>query len=454
MLARLLTPDQFGVYAVALTVQVMLQMITGLGLGAPLIRTDDPERLAPTVATLALASGVVLCGAMALSAGSAAELIGVPAAAPVILVLSLTMLLSGIAVVPYNLLGRNFEQKKMFAANGLDFAVSSTLSIVLVVLGMGPMALAISRVVAQSCSTVMMFVLSEWRPRFGYDRSLAGPALWFGLQAASACFLSVVLLNIDNVVIARVAGQTALGFYALAFNVSNWPMNAIGQGIKYVSLAVFSESMRRRARGGITDRDPSLAAAVTFAWAAAAPVGVSLAVLSVPLIRVLYGDRWIPSAAALAALAVFGALRVVFMLFDDYLLAQGHPRIVIILQVLWVIALTPAMVAGTHFFGIAGGGWSHVIVSVVVMLPAYLLSARTAGADVLAVARVLIPPVLAAVPCWFAARGILHYFGTSTFTLVVGSVAVVLVYLGLIHRWIIRMWQSVHQEGAIMARGA
>jgi lipopolysaccharide exporter len=452
VLARFLTPGEFGVYAVALTVQTILQMLAPLGLGAVLIRTKDPERLAPTVATLALIGGAVLCGAMALCSGLAADLIRVPDAAPVIAVLSLTMLLSGVAVVPFTLLARNFEQKKLFAAYGGEFVVGTVLSIVLVVIGLGPMGLAISRVAAQSCSTAMLFVLSKWRLRFGFDRSEAGPALSFGLQAASATFLSVVLLNIDNVVIARVAGQAALGFYALAFNVGNWPMTTLGVGIKYVAYPAFSESARRRTSRGVTDRDPSLAVGVTFAWAAVVPVGISLAVLSVPLIRVLYGDRWIPSAAVLAALGVFGALRVVFMLCDDYLLAYGHARTLVLLQVLWVAALTPAMVVGTHRFGIAGGGWSHVIVSVIVMLPAYLLSARRAGADVWAVVRVFVPPVLATVPCWFAARWVSESFGTPILALVCGGVTAALLYVGLIHRWTIRMWQSVHQDGAAPTR--
>src|SRR5262249_39482705 len=149
------------------------------------------------------------------------------------------------------------------------------------------------------------------------------PALRFGLQTSSAWLFAAVLLNIDNVVVARVAGGVALGFYALAFNVSNWPISVLGEGIRKVSLPAFSESMRRQTSGGITDRVSSLIVGVRFAWAAAVPAGISLAVLSVPLIRVLYGDRWAPSAAVLAALGVFGALRVLFMLFDDYLLAHG-----------------------------------------------------------------------------------------------------------------------------------
>ena len=57
VLARLLTPEQFGVYAIALTVQAVLMTLADLGLSADLVRSDDPERRAPSVGLLGLVSG-------------------------------------------------------------------------------------------------------------------------------------------------------------------------------------------------------------------------------------------------------------------------------------------------------------------------------------------------------------------------------------------------------------
>ncbi|MFC7448772.1 oligosaccharide flippase family protein [Rhodococcus daqingensis] len=448
VLARLLTPEQFGVYAVALTVTTILITLADLGLGAVLLRADDPERLAPTVATLGLLAGTLLAGGMALSSGIVAAAFGIPDAAPVIAVLSLSLLLGGIAVVPYSLLLRNFEQNKLFATSVVEFAVGTVVSIGLVLLGLGPMALALARIAAQCTSTAMQFVLARWRPRVGFDRAVAGPALRFGLQASSAAVLSVVLMNIDNMVIARIAGDVSLGFYALAFNIASWPMTAIGQAVRSVSIQAFAESERQRVVRGNAGRDPSLAVGTTFAWAAAVPVGTLLAVLSVPLIGVLYGGRWIPASAALAALGAFGALRVLLTVIDYYLLARGAAGTVAWIQVLWIVALTPAMVAGTYLFGITGGGWSHMIIGVCVMLPVYLVAAQRAGADVSAVVRGLIPPVLAAVPCWYAARWVASSFETPLLGLTCGGITGVVVYLGLIHRWIMRVWQSIHRPSA------
>src|SRR6478752_1959558 len=242
VLARLLTPEVFGIYAVALAVQSILMTLADLGLSADLVRSRDPGRREPTVATLSLGSGVLLTALMAALASPLADAMGTPQAAPVIVVLSGTLILSSAGVVPYARLQRRFGQRELFASGAVDFVVSTGVTLVLVLAGMGPMALAIARLVAQASATAVQFILSRTRPQFGFDRSIAGPALRFGLPLAGANLLSWALLNVDNIVIARAAGEVALGFYVLAFNVSSWPMTAIGTAIRSVSLAAFSRT--------------------------------------------------------------------------------------------------------------------------------------------------------------------------------------------------------------------
>ena len=135
--------------------------------------------------------------------------------------------------------------------------MSTGVTLVLVLAGMGPMALAIARLVAQASATAVQFILSRTRPQFGFDRSIAGPALRFGLPLAGANLLSWALLNVDNIVIARAAGEVALGFYVLAFNVSSWPMTAIGTAIRSVSLAAFSRTTADRDVAGDHNQDPA-----------------------------------------------------------------------------------------------------------------------------------------------------------------------------------------------------
>jgi PST family polysaccharide transporter len=435
ILARLLTPSAFGVFAVALTIQSILMTLADLGLSTDLIRSRDWARKVPTASTLGLASGIVLAAVMCAVAAPLAMAMSAPAATPVIAVMSLTLVLSGLGVAPNAALQRNFDQKKLFACAGADFAVGTSATLLLVAVGMGPLALAVGRILAQAAATALQFRLSGTRPRFGLDRGLVKPLLRFGLPLAAANLLSWLLLNIDNIVIARIAGEVALGFYVLAFNVSNWPMNAIGTAIRSVSLAAFSRmNLERSDNGGAVDA--GLSKAVAVAWAAALPAGTLLAVLSTPLVTLLYGEQWTPSAAILAALGFFGALRVVFDLMATYLMAHGAAKEVFWIQALWIVALTPLAIMLTTSFGPQGTAWAHVVVGTLVILPAYLWVLRRVGADLPALLKVLWPPPLAAAGGWISADMVARQFANPAVAVILGGAAGVLTYAALAFRWL------------------
>ena len=225
VLARLLAPREFGVYAVALTVQVILMTVADLGLSADLIRTPEPERRAPTVASLGLCSGISLAVISAATSAPLAGLLGSPESAPVIVVLSLTLALAGVGVVPFAMMQRRFMQKEFFFIAVVDFCVSTPLTLLLVFADYGAMSLAIGRVAAQSISVALQFYLSGTRPRFGFDRGVSRSVLQFGLPVAGANLLSWAALSLDNAVIANMAGATDW-VLCPGSDISSWPMTS------------------------------------------------------------------------------------------------------------------------------------------------------------------------------------------------------------------------------------
>jgi PST family polysaccharide transporter len=432
ILARLLAPEAFGVYAIALTVQSVLLTLADLGMSVDLVRAEDPARRAPTVATVSLLSGIVLALSMSLTSGPVATLLGASDADSVIVVLSWTLVISAAGVVPYALLQRDFQQRKLFVSSVGDFVTGSSVTMVLILLGMGPMALAIGRLAAQGVATGLQFVFARVCPRFHFDRAIARSALAYGVPLAGANLLSWALLNIDNVAIARIAGTTQLGLYVLAFNVSSWPMTAIGQAVRSVSLAGFSRASRHEGDGGFVT-------ALSLTWAAALPAGVLLAALAQPLVNLLYGAKWGASATVLVALGLFGALRVALDLIATYLMARGAARPVLYVQIVWFVALIPAVVLATHWKGVAGAGWSHVAVAALVILPAYVLPLRASGVPVRSLVSAMWLPTLASVPTWWVAHAVASAVDGSFAALAVGGVAGGVVYLALCYRWVRRL---------------
>ena len=169
----------------------------------------------------------------------------------------------------------------------------------------------------------------------------------------------------DQIVVGRMLGPTALGFYVLAFNLSQWPVLVFSQPLRNVAPATFSrlqhepDAMRSALRGIV-----GLLAAVTF------PVCLLLAGAAGPIIGFVYGSVWAPAAGVLAWLGVLAAFKILYELAYDYLVVIGASRAILALQIVTLASLIPALIAGVLASGIAGAAAAQVVVAAGVMLPA------------------------------------------------------------------------------------
>lgn len=458
LLAHLLAPRDFGVYAVGLTVLAVLSAMSELGFTADLVRSGNIATRAPTVMTI----GLVFSLCLALTTWAAAEplatALGSSDAAPVLSVLSLCLVLSGVSSAPMAILQRRFQQGRQLAADALSFAISTALLLLMIQWDWGVMSLAWSRVGAQLVAVVAMCLLSGYRPRFGLDMHVARESLRFGLPLTAANLLSWALLSIDNVVIGRTLGGTALGLYVLAFNISSWPMSALGQAIRAVALPAFArlhhpgheksetpgesdEHLRR-------DGGRALRVSVALTWSASLPIGVMLSVLATPLVLTVYGSRWEGAAPALVALAAFGALRPLFDVFATFLISRGRTTPVLAVQIVWALLLVPSTVIGIRLGGIAGAGWAHVAVSAGVILPMYLGLVRFEIDGVRDLLCMTLRPLAAVVPAAACSWLIVDAIDRAWIALLCGGAAGVTVYMLPLIGWLKRVPKELEQPSS------
>ena len=170
----------------------------------------------------------------------------------------------------------------------------------------------------------------------------------FSAPLAVANLVSWLLITLDNLIVSRELSPVALGFYVLAFNVSSWPMSAVGQAVRVVALPAFSDT------DSAEQRNDGLVRSIGPVVLVACFMGLGLATLAGPVVAVLYGDRWAAAATALAGLAVFGAIRVVLDLVATFLIAAGETRQVLVVQLVWLAAMVPAMVLSVREWGLVG----------------------------------------------------------------------------------------------------
>jgi PST family polysaccharide transporter len=396
VLARLLAPEDFGLFAVALVAFAVVVNISELGVTVVLVRTPgDIRALVPTVLTLALASGAVLGTAVFAGASWFAALMEAPDAAPVLRLLAIAVVVAGASAVPGALLQRDFRQDLRMRADMTSFVVSTALTIGLVLGGFGALGLAWGRLAGAVAALVALLLMTP-PSRPGWDRQQVRGLLLSGLPLAGASLLAFALLNADYVVVSKELGTVALGLYVLAFNLSSWPVAALASAVRGVALPALAE-LTGAARG---------AAFVQWSrWLATAslPVCVLLAVLADDVVTVVYGARWQAASPALVALAALGACRVALELAYGLQVAAGKGRAALLVNASWLAALVPALVVGARLGGLRGVGVAHAVVVVGLVLPLQLTVLRRCGVDARYLGRALVRPVSAAAGCGVAA---------------------------------------------------
>ncbi|MEU2775361.1 lipopolysaccharide biosynthesis protein [Streptomyces sp. NPDC007162] len=391
LLARFaLGPAEWGVYGIAQTVLLVLLSANELGVGLAIVRWEgDARRFAPTVLTLSTLSSGLLYVALFATAPAVAGLLGSPHAAGVLRVMCLCVLIDGVAQVPAGFLTREFAQGKRMIIDALNFVVSTAVTLLLAFAGWGAMSFAWGAVAGNVVTLIGCALAAPGTLRFGWDAGQARALLRFGLPLAGASMLALAVVNVDTMVVGATLGNVSLGFYVLAFNISGWPVRIISEAARRVSFAGFSRlagSPQALARG--------FSRALGVLITGTVPLCVLLAGLAEPVIRLVYGGRWVPAAAALPWLMALGLIRIGGELAYDCLVAIGQRRSLFLVQGLWLAALVPVLLVAAHLNGIVGVSQGHVLVAGGLVVPVFLVALHRGGIGLGRIARACAWPFL------------------------------------------------------------
>ncbi len=391
-LARLLGPHQFGTYAVAYVALIAVLSFNELGVSLAIVRwPGEPSEITPTIASISIVTSCALYIGCFLGAPAYATAMGAPHAISVIRVLSLNVIIDGAVSAPAALLQRQFRQDKKMIADQINCWLGAAVTITLAWFGFGAMSLAIGRMAGCLVGGIPLVIFAPEGLRLGFNRARARSLCRFGLPLAGSSLVVFAVTNVDQLIVGRLLGPTALGYYVLAFNLSGWPGNMFSQPVRAVAPAAFARLQHDRAamaKGFLSVA--GLLAAVAF------PVCALLSGSAVPLIGFVYGAHWLPAAQALVWLGLLAGLRIFFELVYDFFVVLARSRVVLTVQVVWLVALIPALIFGAHADGIFGAALAGVTVAAGVVLPWYLIELRSVGIRPLALGARLWLPLLGA----------------------------------------------------------
>ena len=353
VLARLLTPDEFGTIALlALFIAVAGLFVEG-GLGQALIQRQDlTEEDCSTVFWFNITVAVVVAGLLAAAAPTIAVFFDKPVVAPLTMVMAANIVVGAFGMVHRTLFAKRLAFRPLMIAGAVSTVLSGATVVACASAGYGVWSLAAQSVVAGLVSTLMLWVLSPWRPHLVFSFASVRRLFGFGGYVLAAGLLEVIYSRAHTVLIGKFYGTADLGQFARAEATQVLPTTLVTNSFARVALPALSPLAKDKHR-----MVGAMRYALQIMMLLKAPIMFGLAVLAEPFIVTLYGPAWLPAVPLLQVLCLAALLMPLHMLNVQALLAIGRSNIVFKLEIAKKAVGLTILVAAASFgpFGIACG---------------------------------------------------------------------------------------------------
>lgn len=352
VLACLLSPSQYGVAGMAMVCVSLAAMFTDPALGTALVqRREITEEDCSTVFWTTCAIGTVLAAVGVAGSGLVADLFGQPEVQKLFVVLSIGLFVAGISVTQLALLTRNLDYRSTEIREIFSTLIAAGCALVVAFSGYGPWAIIANWLVFTCVSALLVWFMSAWRPRLIFSRASLGDLGGFGLRLFGARFLGWGDSNMDNVLVGRYLGASALGAYALAYNVMYVPITRISLPL----ASVFAPAYARM------QHDPRRLMA---AWLRSkrlistllSPAFVVAIVVAPDLIHVVFGQKWHAAVVPIQLLSLAGLAQSLVGLNASILTALKRADTLLRVGAIVSFVTIAGFVAGLPFgiVGVAG----------------------------------------------------------------------------------------------------
>ena len=384
VLARLLSPTDFGVVGAATIVVSLAQIVSQMGIGPAIVQKAElTDRDLRTGLLLSIAMGLLLGAMVYLSAPLVAAFFRMTNLGSLVQAMSIMFPILGLGVVAESLLQRDLRFRITALTDVVSFALGyGAVGIALAYAGWGPWALVVAQLVQTTIRVAIVNVLNRRARGPGFNMASARALLWFGTGFSIARFSNFMAQQLDNVVVGRWMGAEALGLYGRAYQFLMLPANLIGASadrVLFPVMATVQDDTARLRRGFV--RGSNLAALATL------PLSGFLIVAAPELVIVLLGQDWAAVAGPFRILALILVLRVSYKLSDSVARATGA-----VYRRAWRQCLYAAAVFGGawmgHFWGLEGVAWGVAGAVALNYLLMFHLTARLIGVSWTAVSAI------------------------------------------------------------------
>jgi len=350
ILARLLFPEDFGQIGIVMTIFTLLDCVTQFGFSQALIQRKghDADYL-DTIWTASLLRSVVLFLVVTGLAPSVAVFFQIDGLTDLMRVVAVSILLNGLTNVGVVLFQKDLNFRKNFVLESIPSFVDLVVSLSLAwylrnvwALVWGGMAFNLSRL-------LLSFLLHPYRPAFRIDRAKFNELFQFGKWILLSGVVVTVITQGDSVFVGKVFGATALGYYQMAFMISNVLATEITNTVSQVIFPSYTQIREDRQR-----LKEAFFRVFQFIVVICFPLSAGIYILSAEFSQLFLGEKWNPAVPLIQIMSLLCGLRAFGGTAVALFWGMGVPRCAMKYSMAQMIVLAVLIGPASHWFGLEG----------------------------------------------------------------------------------------------------
>ena len=359
VLARILAPEDYGTIALVTVFTTILQVFVDSGLGTALIQKKNADDLDfSSVFYFNFVVCLVLYAAMFMAAPVIAKFYGDVTLTPIIRVISLTIVISGVKGIQQAYVSKNMLFKRFFFSTIGGTIFSAFIGIGLAKAGYGVWALVAQQLSNATVDTVILWITVRWRPRKNFSWERLKGLLSFGWKLLVSSLLDTCYNNLRNLIIGKMYSPSDLAFYNQGDKFPKLIVTNINTSIDSVLLPTMSSAQDDRERvKNMTRR------AIKTSTYIMAPLMMGLAFCATPIVKLVLTDKWLPCVPFLRIFCITYMFWPVHTANLNAINAMGRSDWFLRLEIIKKI-MGMAILLSTMWFGVMAMAYSLLLSSV------------------------------------------------------------------------------------------
>jgi len=389
IIGRILAPSDFGLMGIALLTMSAIETFSRTGYREALIqKKEDIRGYLDAAWTVLIIRGFIIFIVIYLLAPYASLFFHSPAVVPIIQVLGFAFFFEAFNNIGVVFFRKELEFNKVFIHRFVGISTNFVVAVVAALILRSVWALVFGLLAEKIVSIIVSYVIHPYRPRFSKDIEKARELFGFGKWILGSSILLFIGEHIDDIFVGRVLSATALGFYQMAYRISNMLETEITQIITGVAFPAYAK---------LQDHPIRLRKAyfriMKLTMAISIPIAVGMVFLAPEFTMVFLGEKWMSMVVVIQFLAVAGLIKSIISTGSPLFTGSGYPNYQFYMQLIRGLIIIIVIYPLIMYAGISGAALGVILSMVSMLIIWYPLSQKIIRASWKIYFSTLWPPV-------------------------------------------------------------